>query len=150
MDATEQTIGQDAKITLPASGSVADREVQIVEPMHDVYGLKAKADALAFMEEPVTIMVHESTDPNAEPIVETFCNGIAQRFVRGRQQTVKRKFVAILAEAKPVGVFTREVLDNMGNRTTQITKHSALRYPFSVLEDKNPRGAVWLSGILNR
>lgn len=93
------------------------------------------------------VMVHESTDENAQPIVDVYCNGIPQRFVRGVEQVVKRKFVQILANARTTNVRTRTGVEG-GNVINQITRHTAVRYPFSVIEDRNPRGAAWLREAL--
>jgi hypothetical protein len=48
------------------------------------------AAALAFNEELIDVVVHESTEVNATPLVETYVNGVPQRFVRGQTQRVKR------------------------------------------------------------
>ena len=148
IDTNEQQVGQDSFLDLPSSGSIIREEQQIevvTQPIQNDYTAE-----LAFMEEPVEIMVHESTDPNAENPIQVGCNGVNQFFFRGQQQTVKRKFVEILARAKPVSYMTHEVADMQGDRTTRITKASALRYPFSVVYDPNPRGATWLRAILNQ
>lgn len=106
------------------------------------------AAELAFNEEPMEIMVHESAAPNAENPVETRCNGVNQFFFRGNAQTVKRKFVEILAKSKETAINTREVAGFDGERTTRIEKSTALKYPFSVIRDDNPRGADWLRKLL--
>ena len=63
-------------------------------------GLSDYARELAFMEEMVEVEVHESTDQNAEPIIDLYCNGMPQRLIRGVPHAVKRKFVQILANAR--------------------------------------------------
>ena len=102
---------------------------------------------LAFFEELVEVEVHESTDPNAEAVVDLYCNGVSQRFIRGVPLVVKRKYVQILATAKPQTISTRATVsgDEVINR---ITKHTALRYPFRVIRDDNPKGADWLRETL--
>jgi len=130
------------------SQAISDSIIE-VEPV-PAFGAADKAARLAFMEEKVDVMVHESADPNAEPIVETWCNGVAQRFVRGQVQTVKRKYVEILARAKKTGVMTKADVDRAGNADTRISKHTALKYPFSVVHDPNPKGAVWLKSVMSQ
>ena len=152
IDATDEQGPVDEKLALPASGRLK-RDKLASEPVQEIeiapaYGSMEKAAKLAFMEEKIDVMVHESTDPNAEQIVETWVNGIAQRFVRGQVQTVRRKYVNVLACAKGTGIATREARDNNGDRTTVIVKHTALKYPFSVVRDENPRGALWLKSAL--
>jgi hypothetical protein len=111
-------------------------------------GLDPYVQELAFNEEMVEVMVHESTDPNAENPVFTACNGVTQYFFRGQVQTVRRKFLAILAIAKEHAIRTPEYTLADGSRGTKITRTSSLKYPFSVISDPNPRGAAWLKALL--
>jgi len=111
-------------------------------------GLDAYAQELLFNEELVEVMVHESTDTNAENPVFTACNGVTQYFFRGQAQTVKRKYVAILASAKEHSLTTPEYTAPDGSRATSIRRTSSLKYPFSVISDPNPRGGEWLKGLL--
>lgn len=132
----------ESVIEMPVEGGVA-REDLLDTPVRDVRRDKKTLDAMAFMEEPVKIMVHESTDENAQPVVDVYCNGVPQRFVRGMEQVVKRKFVQILINARTTSVRTRTGVEG-GNVVNQLTRHTAVRYPFSVIEDRNPRGGAWL------
>lgn len=84
-----------------------------------------------------------SPPTNAQPVVDVYCNGVPQRFVRGMEQVVKRKFVQILINARTTSVRTRTGVEG-GNVVNQLTRHTAVRYPFSVIEDRNPRGGAWL------
>lgn len=146
IDTTEQKVHQDKELVLPAFGEIVRNDQEIViadKPVGDDY-----AKELSFMEEPVEIMVHESTDANADNPVQVACNGVNQFFFRGQALTVKRKFVEILARSKQTAIQTRTVKDYTGADTTAITKSTALRYPFSVISDRNPDGAVWLKGVL--
>jgi hypothetical protein len=145
----ELDIGQDKQITLDSDKSLADivAELNEIEPAGTIeFG--DQAETLQFMEEEVAVCVFTSTDKNAETVVEVFCNGTPQRFIRGQWQIVKRKYVEVLARAKPFSVTTPEVLDSNGDRTTRIDINNALRYPFE-MKDKNPKGAAWLHGILS-
>lgn len=150
LDADEQDLPQDKEVMLPATGDMgsAPDEIREVEPGPAVFDLNEKARKLAFMEEKVDIMVHESADPNAEPVVQVGVNGVNQFFPRGQVVTARRKFVEVLARAKNTGITTKEALDRDGNRTTVIGKHTALKYPFSVMRDDSPRGAAWLKAVL--
>ena len=136
----------ESVIEMPVEGSVT-REDLLDSNIKDVRRDKKTLDAVAFMEEPVKIMVHESTDENAQPVVDVYCNGIPQRFVRGMEQVVKRKFVQILINARTTTVRTRTGVEG-GNVVNQLTRHTAVRYPFSVIEDRNPRGGAWLREAL--
>lgn len=153
IEAEELAGSTDAKTVLPATGKVSRKKIQsdLVQEVElaDAHGISDKAAQLAFMEEHLEVMVHESADPNAEAIVETWVNGVAQRFIRGQTQTVRRKYVEVLARAKTTGIQTREASDYNGDRTTAIVKSTALKYPFSVVRDNNPRGAAWLKQVMS-
>jgi len=111
-------------------------------------GLSALAQELAFNEEVVEVMLHETTDPCAENPVFTACNGVTQYFYRGIPQQVKRKYLAILASCKEHGISTPEYAAPDGSRAMGIRRTSSLKYPFSVISDPNPRGAAWLRDLL--
>lgn len=144
-------VAQRPGLDIPASARVEDIErtdLEIETATPDMLGDYARQ--LAFMEEPVDVIVHESTDRNAEPVVEVYCNGRAQFFVRGQVQTVKRKFVEILANARTEAIQTK-TLNTGDDVINRIDKHTALRYPFSVAHDPSgARGALWLKQTLGR
>lgn len=146
VDALDLPLGKPKDLILPASGEVT-RDDLIVDGVESAANGDYQAQ-LAFMEEPVEITVHESTDINAENPVQLICNGINQFVVRGVPQTIKRKYVEILARAKQTNINTTEMLDGNGDRAIRIGKHTGLRYPFSVVQDTNPRGAAWLRNVL--
>jgi len=142
----DYTIGQDVPRDMPLDGDarIEPQEIEVVGgPVIDDL-----APALAFMEEPVDVLVHDSADRNAEPIVETGVNGRVQFFIRGQTQTVKRKFVECLARAKTTTYSQQKYSDANGNDAIRNVPHTALRYPFSVVNDRNPNGAAWLKKVL--
>lgn len=147
-DTDDMDVGQNTHIDMPTEGLI-DRSAMREEGIEIVTGVKLDdyAAELAFMEELIEVEVHESTDANAQPIVEVFCQGVAQRFFRGQRQTVKRKFVNILAGARQTSMRTKTEVqgDSVVNR---IDKHSALRHPFSVTQDNNRKGRDWLRKAL--
>ena len=108
-------------------------------PMHSDYFAE-----LAFMEESVTVMVHETDDQNAENPVMIGNNGIFKVFHRGIPTLAKRKFVDGLI-VKSTRVSTPEVLNAVGERTNIIKQHSAHKYSFTMIQDRNPRGVEWLT-----
>lgn len=146
VNAAEQPIGQAKELIIPSSGEIIrnDQELEVA----DVRVTNGDLDAMKFMEEPVEVMVHESTDQNADNPVHVACNGINQYFWRGQAQVVKRKYVEILARAKQTAMATREIRNYDGELSTQVTKSTALRYPFSIISDSNPKGSVWLKAVL--
>lgn len=146
VDTREEKIGTTGIVHI---GPENDIKVDEVEVVSDVMAAKKKAEILAFMEEMMTIEVATSTDKFAEPVVEVWNDGRVQRFIRGQEMTVKRKYVEVLARAKPDGFGSQEFTDGDGNRSYRYPKTTSLKYPFRVIRDDNPRGADWLRGILN-
>lgn len=146
----ELNIGQPKPLDIPMTGDVsaiARPDLEILTA--DAQSLGDYAAALAFFEEKLDVVVHESTDKNAEPIVDVYCNGTPQRFVRGQTQSVRRKYVEILARARQTSIDTKVSAQGAdGEVVNRITKHSAVRYPFSVVYDPNPRGHQWLKQTL--
>lgn len=143
-DTDEMDVGQHTHIDMPAEG-VIDRSAMHEEGIEIVQNVKLDGYAaeLAFMEEKIEIEVHESTDQNAQSMVDVYCNGVPQRFIRGQRQVVKRKFVSILADARQTSMKTTIQVQGE-DAVNRIDKHSALRFPFSVMRDDNPKGRDWL------
>lgn len=148
IDAADMDVGQKTYIDMPGEG-VIDRSAMREEGVEVVpaMALDGYAADLAFMEEPVEIEVHESNDPNAEPIVDLYCNGTPQRIIRGVPITVKRKYVQVLASARQVSMSTDTRVDGE-QVVNRVNKRSALRYPFSVVRDDNRKGRDWLRAAL--
>lgn len=104
-------------------------------------------DELAFMEEPVTIVLARPAEKHA-PQAHCFrVNGEACWIPVGRRVTIKRKFVEVIARAQPYSVET-EVIQHEKHEENKIIRTASGRYPFSVLRDDNPRGFDWLSKLL--
>lgn len=141
-------VGQNQSHIMPAFGPVDVENFADQFQVVDGPEWPQKADALAFMEEPVMVRLATTTDPNAERFPHVGVNGVNQFFERGKPQVVKRKFVEALARSKPVTVKTLDAKDFDGNDTKVIEKTTGIRYPFEVLRDDNPRGPAWLSKVL--
>lgn len=150
LSSADVKVGQEQTLDMPVSGSLdnlirTDHKVEIV----DGPALGDYAAELAFNEEMIDVVVHESTDKNAELIVDLYCNGVPQRFIRGQTQKVRRKYVEILANARQTSIATRTSAQGAdGEVVNRISKHTAVRYPFSVVYDPNPKGAAWLKKLL--
>lgn len=148
IEAAELPVAQQASITLDQSEikrpDLETSEIEVATAIDTSH-----ADELRMMEEQVEILVHESTDQNSTPFVEVWNNGTVQRFIRGVPQVCKRKYLEVLARAKETSVSTHEsIQQNTGDRYTRIDKHTALKYPFSVVTDNNPKGPQWLKSVL--
>ena len=105
---------------------------------------------LAFMEEMVTVHIHTTTNPQDEQIFELFNNGHREVFRRNETKTVKRYFVDGLARAKPTSYTQLSTRNAQGERVESQQGATGLKYPFSVIEDKNPMGAAWLRWAMNQ
>jgi len=147
LEPMEMSLNPDEVVKLPSDGPLPPSE-NMIQVHTDVLGFKDKAAALAFNEEKLTIMIHDTTDENADQLVFLSVNGRGVWLERAQQYKISRKYVEVLCRAKPFGIETVQARDFMGNQTTNIKKSSALRYPFSVLNDPNPNGAAWLRSIL--
>ena len=108
---------------------------------------KKHADDLAFMAEPVMIMIHETSERDAENIFMVSVNGDQHRLERGKQYTLPRAHVAVLAAARPVHYENQEYVDTDGTRKVRWPSRRGLRYPFSVVQDSD-RGRAWLRTVL--
>ena len=108
---------------------------------------KEETDAQAFMESPMTIMVNESSDVHEENPVLVGNNGTIVAFFRGKPTTVKRKFVDSLC-VRSATINTPEMTQANGDKTYGIQVRTALKYPFTVIEDKHKNGPEWLKAKL--
>jgi hypothetical protein len=148
IESSEQTAGQDTprvmRSTGPARESLEPARIQRVGRV--VSG--EKLEMLKFNEDILTVMVHESTNQLDDPIPEVWNDGKCQRFQRGLEQEVKRKYVEVLARAKKTIYKQERVKDGNGDDTIVNRPQTALKYPFVVLRDPSPRGAAWLKSIM--
>ena len=144
-EAGEQDLGSVGTATMPVSGEAKiSQDIEVVEPARIS---PAKIEALAFNEEKVVVVVHESTDEFAPRWVEIGVGGEKQLFWRGKETTCARKFVEGLCRAKPIGYRNEEYVDNQGNRGVRHPGRVGLMYPFAVLRDDNPKGQDWLKRL---
>ena len=123
---------------------------------------KDYADALAFMEEPITIRIQPSTDKNAAGAFPIWVNGKpAEVFQRGRwyeigwlpvgqELIVKRKVLEVIIRAKIDTVETK-ILDQDGERPNNIVRRfTSPVHSYTIIHDPNPRGAAWASELTRR
>ena len=145
-------VGNDFEI--PVDGPISTKRNHFdteIETVPSVEG--AWANEMSFLEEPVEIFLHESSDPNEEPMVYININGepavpgSGGYLIRGRQYTIKRKFAQQLAQAK-VTSFSQPFKDAPGEQQNVMRPRTTQRYPFSVIRDDNPKGAKWLAGLM--
>jgi len=143
VESEDHPVPQARARNLPAHGKARLDPPEILVAERTVS--QEKLAALAFNEEVLTVLVHDSTNPTDEQIVEVWNGNIPQRFIRGMEQEVKRKFVEVLARAKITTYTQRKLPNNEGYANDE---HTVRKYPFTVTRDPNPRGAAWLKSIL--
>lgn len=149
----------DVKIEQKPVIASRDEVVTAVVAPEDV--LQANyAAALAFNEEPITIRIERSAEKFAPNVVDCWCNGKgAEMLVNGRwvetgylpvgaPVTTKRKYVEILARSKIDSVQTKVEDRDSEKPINLIERFTSSKSPFSVLEDRNPKGAAWLTSLV--
>jgi hypothetical protein len=125
-------VRDDEPTVEPVSGNVDFRELMTNE---------------SFMNEPVTILVHSTTDENQPPHVIVNVNGTNQPIVRGYPTQVKRKYVEVLARMKETRYSQRTPNPSAPDQIEMVARHG-LAYPFDLVEDPNPKGRAWLQNVL--
>lgn len=131
----------------------ADTEIEIESNVLEASG---RAAALAFYEEEVMIQISEDTNPLA-PETHVFLSvngrgagpGGIPWVPRGIPVTVKRMYVERLARARTTNYGNVERVNAQGDKEYVYPKTSALKYPFTVLQDNNPKGPSWLRALLS-
>lgn len=120
------------------------------------------AEALAFMEEPVTIRLEPSSDQNAATSHPFWCNGKrAEVFQNGRWDeigylptgvhlTIRRKILEIIVRAKKDTVHTRIQNPDSDQPNNVVDRYTNATHSFSIIEDRNPRGAAWVQELRRR
>lgn len=120
-----------------------ENPVQVVENEN----VDALARDLAFMAEPVEVMVLPSHDKNdTTRLVSLSVNGKSYYLLRGKWEVVPRFVLEILARAKretwQFGY--RKAADGSTFETSN--SYNVLRYPHH-FRDKNPKGQAWYDSI---
>lgn len=153
VESQEQKVGQDGVREFNKDNELPHVEVaspsEISGARRKKGGLRDKKwlDDMAFANEYITVMVHESTDRMAHPFPEVSVNGRTQRFVRGHEQKVRRYFVEKLARLKLTTYGNVKTKDVDGEDVYRYPQHTGLVYPF-VIVNPTAKDAAWLKGIL--
>lgn len=104
---------------------------------------------LAFNEQVLRVVVHDTEDKTADPMPQVINGGVSQYFIRGQEQDVKRKFVERLCRAKRTTYKQVKVTDSEGIESYKHKPVTTLKFPFSVVLD--PAGEIgrqWLKNLL--
>lgn len=148
MDIDAQSmVGKGAVKSIPATGKaevISESELVVTTNLEKNY-----ADQLAFLEEPVEVMVAEPQDEKESNLVQLFVQGRSQMIIPGQPIIIKRKYLEVLARAKQIRYKpVVKINDLTGAPVNMMIPRLVLRYNFSVIQDKNPKGAEWLRRIL--
>lgn len=148
MDIDAQSmVGKGAVKSIPATGKaevISESELVIATNLEKSY-----AEQLAFLEEPVEVMVAEPQDEKESSLVQLFVQGRSQMIIPGQPIVIKRKYLEVLARAKQIRYKpVVKINDLTGAPVNMMIPRLVLRYNFSVIQDKNPKGAEWLRRIL--
>lgn len=150
VESQDEPAGQDGVREFDKNNELPHVPVEI-----DRDGLKRKdgsfrdqkwLDDMAFANEIVTVMVHESTDKFSDPFPKVSVNGRNQYFVRGNEQQVKRYVVEKLARLKLTTYDSTKSKDVDGEDVYRYPTHTGLLYPFVVIGD-SAKGDAWLKKI---
>lgn len=128
--------------------------------------MKAIADDLAFMEQPVTILIARSNEKNSPDAYFCAVNGHnPEILINGKWRTqpvpyvpvnerltLKRKYVEVLLRAKVDDVDTYhqapgEADPRTGYIQQRINRKTSAFASFSILEDRDPRAQAWVSEL---
>ena len=138
---------------------IANRESETIEQVQGFVSKKFVED-LAFMEEPLTIRLERSTERFAASVVQCWAGGKgAEIFTNGKWMEVgfipvgqvlvtKRKYVEVLARAKLDSVQTSVLQRDGEDPSNMIQRFTSVKHPFSVIKDKSPNGADWLTRLM--
>lgn len=101
----------------------------------------------AFMNEPVDVLFHESSNPNDPTHFILNVNGVNMPVVRGHVITMKRKYLEVAARMKQTR-YTQTTPNASQPERIVMVPHTTWVYPFEVRKDENPKGARWLQNVM--
>lgn len=140
-----------------AESSQRDEDVLEVDPklIHPEFEVvpsldaekKAKLDALAFMNEMVTVDILSTDREEDDQIFIIEVNEQKVAFARGERKTVPRWAVEGLARSKPIGYSNQEYYKPDGTRDIRWPSRRGEKYPFAIFHDPNPDGPRWLQQV---
>lgn len=119
-------------------------------------------DELAFGEEPVTIRLEPSSDKNAAGAFPVWVNGRgAEVHQNGRWHSIawlpvgqvlviKRKYLEVIIRTKVDTIHTKILEMDSERPNNAINRFTSQVHSFSIIDDKNPRGAAWVTELRRR
>lgn len=125
---------------------------------------KVYADALAFAEEPIQILINKGTEKYAANHVSCWCNGdAAEVLIRGKWVkvgwlpvnqaiTTKRKYVEILLRSKQTSYTTEHASESQeinAHIDNKVLPNTSRKVQLSVIGETSAKGAEWLQNLLS-
>ncbi len=135
--------------TVAAGKTLTLAEVGKGQNVEMVTDFKQTMDLEVFMNELVKINIYPDGAQGALEVVTLTVNGINQPVIRGLDQVIKRKYVECLARSR-VTSYRQVVKDASQPEKISMVPVAGLTYPFTLREDRNPRGAAWLDALLKQ
>jgi hypothetical protein len=157
-ESADVEIAQRPTVHIPVEGSIP-RDI-LTDPREEVRTAEdAKLKELAFQDEPVTIRIHPAAGKHKDPWMFCQVNGIAvildngawqkvNMFPRNKTFTTKRYCVETIARAKIDEIEAGYDLPPNSDPRNNVNFTTSAVANFVVLEDKSPRAAEWLEGLL--
>ena len=147
--ASEHDMGELPQRTMKSSGAAKDSlEDSVIERVGDIPFDTEHMQMLAFMAEPVTVRMAETSDPNADDVFEIIVNGRIELFKRGQTKTVPRYYVDRLMRMRVTRIVQSEAKSASGEMCYLHTPVSSLKYDFSIERDTNPVGKDWQRAVM--
>lgn len=100
-----------------------------------------------FMNEPVVVKIHKTSDQNEPTVADLGLNGARIAVPRDVPVRLRRAFVEVLARSQMRGYSQQRNPNPMADEGMVTKRHGGASYPFQVIEDKNPRGRAWLQRV---
>lgn len=119
-------------------------------------------DELAFQEEPVKIILNPSAEKNAPTAFPVWVNGKGAEVFQngqwmeigylpvGRPLIIKRKYLEVIIRTKLDAVTTVHDDATVERPRNEIRRATSSVHSYSIIEDKNPKGAAWAQEMIRR
>ena len=144
IEADEQDLGQAVTLSDEDGTFIAGTKYDDVESPE----FQSKMELEKFMKESVAVRIQESYNDENVSMFDISVNGRSAIFRYGETKIVPRYIVEGLARAKPIHYDNVNYRKADGSDSVRNNATRGLRYPFTVEQDLNPRGAQWLREIL--
>lgn len=145
----DMPLAQPGDIIIPDSGPLT-RQAEVIVPADATALNKDYADALAFNEQVLEILLEPSSEENAPTVVDVTVNGETVWIPVGQNIHIKRKHVEVLMRSKPVAVSTQHESHESGAKVinNRVIRNTRAKYPLSILHDPaQGKGIEWMRRI---